>query len=1294
LYIAARHAAVEVTFMNISLRRIARRLSLLSRVCTAACIFAAVLAPRAAAQGVSYNDIARTADNTPLSNGMVAVCSANPTNPGNVGQPCAPLATIYTDATLATPAQNPINADIHGNFSFWGAPGVYFLEFYSPLRATPPFTETVTLGCVPNSTAAGCGSGITRSVQAYGALCDDTTDDTAAIQAAVNSLPTSGNVIGGIISFSGVCKTTASINVNTANVTFEGLGHFQFITQDPPPSYIDFQGTTPQNAINVNAQGFAMDNLGVKYPTTIGGPLAPPAAPAMTQVAGSGCPAEAYYAEATYTSSQGQTVDSPEATFTTTTGNCLAVESPSAETGATGWNVFVSTNSNNETKQTSSPIAIGTNWTFTGTLVNLGFRPAVDTTAYSAIYDPNGAQLEGVKLFTNLASSAGTASTANGYTSFGCCGKLQNVYIAGFGYGILGSGANNDFSIIDSYVQADYWGAFIANGADVNVERTDFEGNVVGNLKMLYGSPYKISGNYFEQQGSNPPSYNVQVGDTTIPPQGFTPTPGAITIDNNFMQCNLTVYPPSPIVVETSQVLDIERNSFSQCEHEDIVDDEASASTAHITMLGNISDAQPLAWITHTTGVVESDVDAIGTAENPGTPYFYGLGIDSQSGPSAIAFNSAGASAWNLQAAPATFSFIGSGNNTLQVTPFGSQTKPSVLSNYAMDAAEVIVTQSGGTATFDAGLGNMFELIMSANVTSSTLINAQPGQWLDFIICQGGGGPWTFAWPSNVFGGGTVGTTNGPCSTQQFYVSGSNAWAAGPMTINVTSGSPGLSLPAVAGTVPYFTGSWTNGDCLQAGGSSGLVTLASGPCGSGGSASWTSLTGGVNTNGGFIVAPSSTSTVGMTLLIPSSGTADALDICSNSGSNTCGTKYWWIDSTGAMNFGGLNLTLGTPGTSGPALFTVSGQPSGTSAAGGCLNLLNNGTSVTSYLCEGEASSQMMLAGAMPSGDTVQDYLLTPSTVTPKSASYTASCELDFNRDLDFTTGGFTLTIPSAGQGASDIDVNDCGSGWRVRVSNTSSSSITVTSGAVSGHQGQFYGSGLTAGTSFTLGGNTNALIEADTTADTNGNFGYKVTLIGGNAATATALAATPTQCGSNQIATGIAANGNANCTSFGGGAETYTASQTLASSDSGHLVIMNCSGCTVTLPVSPPSSFWNVAIESPEGASVTISPNGLTFNGSSSSFTLNPLETLFITTDGSNYYGNYQLPGPFSAGTCTLSSGSCSHTFTQAYPAAPICTATDTTSAAAVKVATSTTAVTLTGTGSDVVAFTCMAANN
>ncbi|MGH9780806.1 MAG: hypothetical protein ACRD33_03220, partial [Candidatus Acidiferrales bacterium] len=680
-------------------------------MCVAAAIV--VCAATGRAQGVRYNDVARTRDNRPLSNGAVAVCVANPTNPGNVGEPCSPLATLASDSngtiytvtnatrtagvvTITTnvsnnilPGQwvavsgvsdasfdgtfevtlqlgggkfnyvqpgpdngstggnvsgaNPINADVNGNFAFWAAPGTYFVEFYSPARATEPFTQVITLGCVPNATAAGCGSTGTSGnntwtgtntfgadayfksgepwfdVKAFGAKCDDTTDDTAAIQATLAAIPATG----GLVMIPGVCKFTSTLVINKADVTIEGKGHFQFITQNAPVTYLDFQGTTG-NAILVSAQGFKMQNVGVKYPTTIGGPLAPPTAPTLAQVAGAGCPAEPYYVQTTYVNPQGETSDSTEATITTTSGNCLQVQSPPLVADATGWNVYVSANPNNETKQTSTPLAMGTSWTFGGTLLNLAYRPPFNTTAYSAVYDNNGAQLDGVKLFTDAAISAGTANMANGYTSFGCCGKLNEVYVAGFGVGIAGAGANNDFSVTDSYIQSNNVGAFVVNGADINFTRNDFEGNMVGNIKMLYGSPYTLNENYFEQQGTNPPSYNVQVGDTLIPPQGFTPTPGAIFIDGNFMQCNLTAYPPAPIVIDTAASIDIEKNSFSQCGNQNIIANFAGAG-ATIKVLGNISDAAPLSWTTSTAGFVESDLN--GTALTPGTPVFFGLGV-------------------------------------------------------------------------------------------------------------------------------------------------------------------------------------------------------------------------------------------------------------------------------------------------------------------------------------------------------------------------------------------------------------------------------------------------------------------------------------------------------------------------------------------------------------------------------------------------------------------------------------------------------------------------------------------
>lgn len=70
------------------------------------------------------------------------------------------------------------------------------------------------------------------------------------------------------------------------------------------------------------------------------------------------------------------------------------------------------------------------------------------------------------------------------------------------------------------------------------------------------------------------------------------------------------------------------------------------------------------------------------------------------------------------------------------------------------------------------------------------------------------------------------------------------------------------------------------------------------------------------------------------------------------------------------------------------------------------------------------------------------------------------------------------------------------------------------------------------------------------------------------------------------------------------------------------------------------------------------------------------------------------VSNPDVAGTCTLGTN-CAITFTHTYAATPACVATDTTSAAAVKAVTSggppVTTLTITGTGTDVIAYHCWA---
>lgn len=89
------------------------------------------------------------------------------------------------------------------------------------------------------------------------------------------------------------------------------------------------------------------------------------------------------------------------------------------------------------------------------------------------------------------------------------------------------------------------------------------------------------------------------------------------------------------------------------------------------------------------------------------------------------------------------------------------------------------------TPTFDAKLGNTQKITLTGNVTSSTLANATAGEQIHFLICQDGTGNRTFAWPSNIKGGMTIGSTASMCSAQNFIFDGTNAYALSGGAVNM-----------------------------------------------------------------------------------------------------------------------------------------------------------------------------------------------------------------------------------------------------------------------------------------------------------------------------------------------------------------------------------------------------------------------------------------------------------------------------------------------------------------------------
>ena len=104
---------------------------------------------------------------------------------------------------------------------------------------------------------------------------------------------------------------------------------------------------------------------------------------------------------------------------------------------------------------------------------------------------------------------------------------------------------------------------------------------------------------------------------------------------------------------------------------------------------------------------------------------------------------------------------------------------------YVRSSLSGVSISFSSTPSFDASVASTFDMTLTGNVTSSTLINTSTGQIITFILAQDSTGGRTFAWPSNVNNATDVSSSANSVTIQSFIArSNGQLYPIGPATYN------------------------------------------------------------------------------------------------------------------------------------------------------------------------------------------------------------------------------------------------------------------------------------------------------------------------------------------------------------------------------------------------------------------------------------------------------------------------------------------------------------------------------
>ena len=168
-------------------------------VALAVITLATIAAPAALAQGSRKDDIVFGPGGHPVAGPTITVCTAAAT-----GTPCSPLATIYTDATLTVPTANPFQGDGIGNYHFYAPAGRYMLQITGPgINGTQTYPDVI----LPPDLGSTSGSAISAFSLALGGNLSVAGNATFSGNATVAGTLTAGNFNPGALTPSALTVT-------------------------------------------------------------------------------------------------------------------------------------------------------------------------------------------------------------------------------------------------------------------------------------------------------------------------------------------------------------------------------------------------------------------------------------------------------------------------------------------------------------------------------------------------------------------------------------------------------------------------------------------------------------------------------------------------------------------------------------------------------------------------------------------------------------------------------------------------------------------------------------------------------------------------------------------------------------------------------------------------------------------------------------------------------------------------------------------------------------------------------